>query len=188
MNKNCHRLKKIEIMDKFAMDRAITRMTYQIIEKNRGVSDIVLIGIYRRGCEIAERIKQKIKKLECKEISMGVIDIANYRDDRKPSLDHKDMTDIDFSYKNKSVILVDDVMFTGRSVCAAIEGIMDKERPKDIQLAVLIDRGHREVPIRPDYVGKNVPTSRNEDIRVEVLERDGFDRVFILDVSNDVNS
>lgn len=187
MNEICHKLKKIEIMDKFAMDRAITRMTYQIIEKNRGVSDIVLIGIYRRGCEIAERIKQKIKKLEYRDISMGVIDISNYRDDRKPSQDYRDMTDIDFSYENKSVILVDDVMFTGRSVCAAIEGIMDRERPKNIQLAVLVDRGHREVPIRPDYVGKNVPTSRNEAIRVEVLERDGFDRVFIWDISDDIS-
>ena len=94
---------------------------------------------------------------------------------------------IDFSYNNKSIVLVDDVMFTGRSVCAAIEGIMSRERPKNIQLAVLIDRGHREVPIRPDYVGKNVPTSQNEAIEVEVFERDGFDRVFILDVSNDIS-
>lgn len=187
MNETCHKLRKVEIMDKFAMDRAITRMTYQIIEKNRGVGDVVLIGIYRRGCEIAERIRQKIKKLEYKDINMGVIDIANYRDDKRPSQDHKDMTKIDFSYNNKSIVLVDDVMFTGRSVCAAIEGIMNRERPKNIQLAVLIDRGHREVPIRPDYVGKNVPTSQNEAIEVEVFERDGFDRVFILDVSNDIS-
>lgn len=187
MDEMCHKPKKIEIMDKFAMDRAITRMTYQIIEKNRGVADIVLIGIYRRGCEIAERIRQKIKNFEHKYINMGVIDIANYRDDKKPSQDHEDMTNIDFSYENKSVILIDDVMFTGRSVCAAIEGIMKRQRPQNIQLAVLIDRGHREVPIRPDYVGKNVPTSRNEAIKVEVLERDGFDRVFIGDVSNDIS-
>ena len=99
MNEICNKLKKVEIMDKFAMDRAITRMTYQIIEKNRGVADVVLIGIYRRGCEIAERIKQKIEKIECKDVRMGVIDIANYRDDKKPSQNHKDMTKIDFLVK-----------------------------------------------------------------------------------------
>ena len=179
-NKVCE---KAEIMDSCAMDRALSRMTYQIIERNHGVDNIVLVGIYSRGCELSQRIKQRIKLLEEKDVPSGFLDITKYRDDQKPPEDYKEKTNINFDYKNKTVILIDDVMYTGRSVRAAIEGIMRKERPKSVQLAVLIDRGHREVPIRPDYVGKNLPTAKNETVKVEVKEIDGKDRVSILNIA-----
>lgn len=171
---------KTIIMDESAINRAITRMAYQIIERNKGVENLVIVGIFSRGVEIAQRITNKIFLVEGTEIPIGFLDITPHRDDLKTDSDYKDLTRIDFDYTGRIVILVDDVIYTGRSARAAIDGLMKKWRPQSVQLAVLIDRGHRELPFRPDYVGKNVPTSKHEQIKVSVKERDGVDKVAIL--------
>ncbi len=170
-----------EIMDESAVLRAITRISHEIIEKNKGVENLVLIGIQRRGVPLAKRIAQKIKDVENIEIPVGVLDITLYRDDLSLLNEHPVIngTEINFDIANKKVVLVDDVIFTGRTVRAAIDALMDINRPQMIQLAVIIDRGHRELPIRPDYVGKNVPTSRNEIVHVNVIEIDGANSVTI---------
>jgi pyrimidine operon attenuation protein/uracil phosphoribosyltransferase len=170
-----------EIMDENAMTRAITRISHEIIEKNKGVDDLVLMGIQRRGVPIARRIAQKIKEVENREIMVGILDITLYRDDLSLLNEHPVIngTEIDFDIANKKVVLVDDVIFTGRTVRAAIDAIMDINRPQMIQLAVMIDRGHRELPIRADYIGKNVPTSRSEIVHVNVKEFDGENSVTI---------
>ena len=169
-----------EIIDAMAMKRALTRMTYEIIEKNKGIEDIALVGIKTRGIYLAERIAQRLEQLEDKKVPVGVLDISLYRDDRH------DLTDpvvkesqFGFDITDKHVILVDDVLFTGRTVRAALDAIMDQGRPKSINLAVLVDRGHRELPIRADFVGKNVPTSLKEQISVKVEELDGQDGIFL---------
>lgn len=170
-----------EIMDESAIARAITRISHEIIEKNKGVENLVLIGIQRRGVPLAKRIAQKIKDVEGIEIKVGILDITLYRDDLSLLNEHPVIngTEINFDIANKKLVLVDDVIYTGRTVRAAIDALMDINRPQMIQLAVLIDRGHRELPIRPDYVGKNVPTSRNEIIHVNVKEIDGINSVTI---------
>lgn len=172
---------KTILMDENAIKRSITRMAYQIIERNKGVNNLAIVGIFSRGVELAQRIADRISQLEGIEVPTGFLDITPHRDDLKPGTDYKDLTRIDFDYNGKIVILVDDVIFTGRSARAAIDGLMKRGRPKSVQLAVLVDRGHRELPFRPDYVGKNVPTSRNEQIQVSVKERDGEDKVAIFD-------
>lgn len=174
---------KTEIMDESAITRAITRISHEIIEKNKGVERLVLIGIQRRGVPLAKRIAEKIKEVEGKEISVGILDITLYRDDLSMLDEHPIIngTEINFPIANKKVVLIDDVIYTGRTVRAAIDALMDISRPQMIQLAVLIDRGHRELPIRPDYVGKNVPTSRNEIVHVNLLEIDGVNSVMISD-------
>ncbi len=171
---------KAIILDDKAMARAIARMSYQIIERNKGVDNLVIIGILSRGAQIAERIARRIQDVEGREVEVGLLDITAHRDDLHPGADYQDKSNIPFDFSDKTVVLVDDVMYTGRSVRAAIDGLMDRGRPRSIQLAVLIDRGHRELPIRPDYIGKNVPTSKNEQIQVFVTERDGIDKVSIL--------
>lgn len=170
-----------EIMDESAVLRAITRISHEIIEKNKGVENLVLIGIQRRGVPLAKRIAQKIKDVENRDIPVGILDITLYRDDLSLLNEHPVIngTEINFDIANKKVVLVDDVIFTGRTVRAAIDALMDINRPQMIQLAVIIDRGHRELPIRPDYVGKNVPTSRNEIVHVNVIEIDGANSVTI---------
>jgi pyrimidine operon attenuation protein/uracil phosphoribosyltransferase len=169
------------------MLRAVTRISHEIIEKNKGIADLILIGIQRRGVPIAKMIAQRIKEVENQSISVGFLDITLYRDDLSMLAEHPIIngTEIDFSITGKKVVLVDDVIFTGRTVRAAIDAIMDVGRPKMIQLAILVDRGHRELPIRPDYVGKNVPTSKSEVVNVRVLEIDGFNGVSLSD--NDSN-
>lgn len=163
------------ILDEKAMDRSLTRIAHEIIEKNKGIEDIVLVGIKSRGFPIAKRISAAVKKIEGVELEVGSVDITLYRDDLveigdKPTVNNKD---IGISIKDKKVILVDDVLYTCRTVRAAIDALIDTGgRPKSIQLAVLIDRGHKELPIRADYVGKNVPTSKIETISVEVSEID----------------
>ncbi|MGN0690821.1 MAG: bifunctional pyr operon transcriptional regulator/uracil phosphoribosyltransferase PyrR [Oscillospiraceae bacterium] len=173
-------VRKAVIMDENQIKRAVARISYEIAERNRGTDNLVLIGIMSRGVYIAERIAAKLKELEGYDERVGVLDITSFRDDDK-NIPDSDKTDIPFDIKDKSVILVDDVMFTGRSCRAAIDAVMSRGRPKNIQLAVLVDRGHRELPLRPDYVGKNVPTSRDESVRVMVREIDGCDMAVILE-------
>ena len=174
-------VQKTELMDENAITRAITRISHEIIEKNKGVEDLVLMGIQRRGVPLARRIAQKIKEVENRDILVGILDITLYRDDLSLLNEHPIIngTEIDFDIANKKVVLVDDVIFTGRTVRAAIDAIMDINRPQMIQLAVMIDRGHRELPIRADYIGKNVPTSRSEIVHVNVKELDGVNSVTI---------
>lgn len=175
---------KAEIMDENGIMRAITRISHEIIEKNKGVEDVVIIGIQRRGVPLAGMIARKIKEVEGNAVLVGILDITLYRDDLSTLAEHPIIngTEIDFSITGKKVILVDDVIFTGRTTRAAIDAIMDIGRPRMIQLAILIDRGHRELPIRPDYVGKNVPTSKNEIIHVKLVSVDGVNTVTISDM------
>ncbi len=172
---------KAKIMDEKAMGRAITRIAHEIIEKNKGVKDVVLIGIQRRGVPLAERIAAKIKEVEDVKVPVGILDITLYRDDLSLLSEHPVIngTDIDFSITGKKIVLVDDVLYTGRTVRAAIDAIMDLGRAKMVQLAILIDRGHRELPIRADFIGKNVPTSKNEVVHVKVDKFDGVNEVVI---------
>jgi pyrimidine operon attenuation protein/uracil phosphoribosyltransferase len=169
---------KAEIMDENAIQRAITRIAHEIIEKNNGIEDIVILGIQRRGVPLARRIAEKIGEVESKEVPVGILDITFYRDDLSLMAEHPVLngSEVNFPIKDKRIILVDDVLFTGRTVRAAIEAIMDMGRPKSISLAVLIDRGHRELPIKADFVGKNVPTSKNEVISVKLKEVDNVER------------
>jgi pyrimidine operon attenuation protein / uracil phosphoribosyltransferase len=176
--------KKIKVvMDKEIIDRSLTRIAYEILEKNKGISDLVLVGIRTGGVYLAERLKNKISSIEGEEIPLGVLDITLYRDDisiskKKPRLG---TTKILFSLEDKKVILVDDVLFTGRTIRAAMDALIDFGRPKMIQLAVLIDRGHRELPIRADFVGKNLPSSLWEAVAVNLVEKNGVDEVTIVE-------
>jgi len=166
------------IMDEKAMSRAIARISYEIIERNKGTDSLVIVGVYSRGVPIGRRIADKLSELEKTEVPFGTLDITPYRDDRTSS-DHNERTDIPFDITDRNVVLVDDVLFTGRSARAALDALIKRGRPRTIQLAVLVDRGHRELPIRPDYVGKNLPTSHSEKVRVSVTETDGSDSVSI---------
>lgn len=174
-------MQKAQIMDEKAIGRAITRISHEIIEKNKGIENVVLIGIKTRGVPVATRIANKIEDIEGQRVDAGEMDITLYRDDlSKKQIDPVvNSTKIDFDITDKTVILVDDVLYTGRTVRSALDALMDIGRPKAIQLAVLVDRGHRELPIRADYVGKNVPTSRNEIISVKLMECDKEDSVSI---------
>lgn len=169
------------ILDEKAMDRVIARISYEIIEKNKGIEDICVVGIFSRGVEIANRIAKKISQVEDKNVPVGWLDITNYRDDVETEENYCSKTQIPFDINNKKIIIVDDVIYTGRSVRSAIDGIMDRGRPKSIQLAVLVDRGHRELPIRADFIGKNLPTSKTEKVKVCVKERDGINQVLIIE-------
>ncbi|MGL5757150.1 MAG: bifunctional pyr operon transcriptional regulator/uracil phosphoribosyltransferase PyrR [Paraclostridium sp.] len=172
---------KAQLMDEKAMARAITRVSHEIIEKNKGIENVVLVGIKTRGVPIANRIAKKIESIEGILVNTGEIDITLYRDDLK-KIDADPVingSNIHFDINNKVVILVDDVLYTGRTVRAALDAIMDIGRPNSIQLAVLVDRGHRELPVRADYVGKNVPTSKHEIISVMLNEIDEQDSVTI---------
>ena len=169
------------ILDELAMNRAITRISHEILEKNKSAKELAIVGIKTRGVPIAKRISDKILEIEGIAPDMGVIDITLYRDDLSQidELPHIETTVLDFEVKDKIIILADDVIYTGRTVKAGMDVITDLGRPKAIQLAVLIDRGHRELPIKPDFVGKNVPTSRDEIIRVNLKEVDSKDFVLI---------
>jgi pyrimidine operon attenuation protein / uracil phosphoribosyltransferase len=175
---------KAEIMDESSILRVITRISHEIIEKNKGVEDIVFIGIQRRGVPLAKMISAKIEEVENKKIPVGILDITLYRDDLSMLAEHPIIngTDIDFVIAGKKIILVDDVLYTGRTARAAIEAVMDIGRPMAIQLAILIDRGHRELPIRADYVGKNVPTSKDEVVNVKIKDIDGLYQVTISNI------
>jgi pyrimidine operon attenuation protein/uracil phosphoribosyltransferase len=174
---------KALILDKKAMDRTLTRISHEIIEKNKGTEGIMLIGIKRRGYPLAKRIAENIYKIEGVRLDVKGVDISFYRDDlsplsEQPVVNEFNVTDVE----SKKIILVDDVIYTGRTARAAMDAIIHSGRPRLIQLAVLIDRGHRELPIRPDYVGKNIPTSREEMISVEISEIDKKDSVKIYEL------
>ncbi len=177
-------LEKAVIMDESGIMRAVTRIAHEIIEKNKGVDDMVLIGIQRRGVPLAKLIAEKIYEVEGKAVPVGILDITFYRDDLSMLSEHPVIngTEINFSVTDKIIILVDDVLYTGRTARSGIDAIMDIGRPKMIQLAILIDRGHRELPIRADYVGKNVPTSRSEVINVKLYDVDRVNSVTISDL------
>ncbi|MCC3864556.1 bifunctional pyr operon transcriptional regulator/uracil phosphoribosyltransferase PyrR [Terrisporobacter petrolearius] len=174
-------MQKAKIMDEKAIGRAITRISHEIIERNKGIENVVLIGIKTRGVPVASRIADKIENIEGQRVEIGEMDITLYRDDlSKKQIDPVvNSTKIDFDITDKTVVLVDDVLYTGRTVRSALNALMDVGRPKAIQLAVLVDRGHRELPIRADYVGKNVPTSKIEIISVKLNECDAEDSVSI---------
>ncbi len=174
---------KARIMDENAIERAITRVAHEILEKNKGVKDLVLVGIRTRGIPIAERIARKIEEIEGVNIPRGELDITLYRDDLSTiaKLPVVNGTRIDFDINDKLVVLIDDVIYTGRTVRAALDAIVDLGRPSSIQLMALVDRGHRELPIRADYVGKNVPTSKKEIIEVRLKEVDGENAVVIVE-------
>lgn len=168
-----------ELLSKADLDRMISRVAHEIIEKNKGIEDLCLVGIQRGGVYLATRLSAKIRAIEGAEIPVGSLDISLYRDDLDMREEHPLVrkTDIPFDITGKKIIIVDDVLFTGRSIRAAMDALIDFGRPAQIQLAVLIDRGHRELPIRADYAGKNIPTALSENIEVQ-LEEDGYeDRV-----------
>jgi pyrimidine operon attenuation protein/uracil phosphoribosyltransferase len=172
---------KALILDKAGIDRALIRVAHEILEKNKGAGDIVLVGIQRGGVHIARRLAARIQEIEKVEVPVGSLDITMYRDDlsTRKSQPVLQTTDISFDIKDKIMVLVDDVLFTGRTIRAALNSIMDYGRPKRIQLAVLVDRGHRELPIRADYVGKNLPTSAKEKVEV-MLAEDGVEEKIVI--------
>ena len=173
---------KAQIMDEDAMKRALMRISHQIAERNKGVENVVLVGILRRGKPLADMIQRNILEIENISLPCGSIDISFYRDDlsKKSDMPQLNNTSIGFNIDDKDLILIDDVIYTGRTARAAIDAVFSIGRPRSIQLAELIDRGHRELPIRPDYVGKNIPSSKTEQIEVRISEYDGETGVYLL--------
>ena len=183
---------KTEIMDTIGFNRTLSRLAHEIIESNRGAENLAMVGIRTRGVNLAERLIQKIEEIEGRKIPLGSLDVTLYRDDlsynqrgmvgrmKKPRLQ---MTDIPFDLDGKVVILVDDVLYTGRTIRAALDALMDFGRPEKIRLVVMIDRGHRELPIKPDFVGKEIVTTSGEEVRVKLANIDGVDGVFLVEVA-----
>ncbi len=171
------------LLDDSSIQRALTRIAHEIVERNKGLDNLVLIGIQRRGVPMAQRIAAILGTIEGGKPPVGILDITFYRDDLSKLSAHPIVngTDIPFNINDKKVVLIDDVLYTGRTVRAGIEAIFDMGRPAAIQLAIMVDRGHRQLPLRADYVGKNVPTSNTESIHVELAEIDGRDRVVLCD-------
>lgn len=169
------------IMNEVEMNRALRRIANQIIETNKGIEDVVLVGIIQRGLPLAKRLSQIIGSLEGNEAPVGALDVSLYRDDLTQKGEYIEVrkSDIPFTVTGKTVVLVDDVIFAGRTARAALDGLKDYGRAAKVQLATLVDRGHRELPIHPDFVGKTVPTAKKEEVKVEILEVDGVDRVVI---------
>lgn len=173
---------KTLLMDEKAMGRAICRIAHEIIERNKGLDNMILVGIHTRGVPLARRLGMELEKIEKVTVPAYDLDVSAYRDDNKKStISAIDSGSRRIEADGKTIVLVDDVLFTGRTVRSALNAIMDLGRPHFIELAVLVDRGHRELPIRADYVGKNVPTSRREDISVQLKEVDGCDQVVLLE-------
>ncbi len=170
------------ILDEAKINRALTRIAHEILEHNSGAETVAIVGILTRGAHLAKRIAAIIEKLEGVKVPVGLMDISLYRDDVHSKLDQPvvQRTDILFEVSNRNVVLVDDVLFTGRTIRAALDQIIDFGRPKTIQLAVLIDRGHRELPIKADYVGANIPTAKSDQVVLEVKEKEGVDRVYVI--------
>jgi len=177
---------KAKILDKEALNRALMRIAHEILEKNKGTKDLGLVGIRNRGAYLAKRLGACIQKIENESIPVGILDITLYRDDltliSSGPLVRK--TEIDFDITDKNIVLVDDVLYTGRTVRAALDALTDFGRARAVQLAVLVDRGHRELPVRADYVGKNIPTAKNETVEVRLEETDGKDEVAIIEKDN----
>ena len=174
---------KAKLADAEGMRRTLTRLAHEIIERNRGLKDLALVGMRTRGVFVADRLKEQIRQIEGGDVPIGILDVTLYRDDfrlkfKQPQVQ---VTHIDFDIDEKNIILVDDVLYTGRTARAALDALMDLGRPARIQLAVLVDRGHRELPIKPDFVGKNVPTSVGEEVRVRMVEHDGEDAVLLVE-------
>ena len=174
---------KAKIMEKEAMERALMRISHEMIERNKGTSELAIIGIRNRGAYLAQKLARCIEKIDNVLVPVGILDITLYRDDlttvsEQPQV-HK--TEIDFDITGKKIMLVDDVLYTGRTIRCALDALIDFGRPQYIQLAVLVDRGHRELPIRADYIGKNVPTAQKEAVQVKLIDVDGVDEVVILE-------
>lgn len=174
---------KAKILDEQSIGRALTRIAHEIIERNKGIEDVILVGIKTRGAYLATRLAERIERIEGRKIKTGELDITLYRDDlltkHEDKEPHVHQVDITHDVTDQKVVLVDDVLYTGRTVRAAMDAVIDLGRPAQIQLAVLVDRGHRELPIRPDFVGKNIPTSDEELVVVSVFETDSKDSVTI---------
>ncbi|MZG29704.1 MAG: bifunctional pyr operon transcriptional regulator/uracil phosphoribosyltransferase PyrR [Nitrospinae bacterium] len=168
------------------ISRAVSRISHEILERNHGAGRIALVGIRTRGVVLSQRLKAKIEEIENVVVDHGILDITLYRDDLAEGIQKPELkkTEISFALEDKHIILCDDVLFTGRTIRAAIDALMDFGRPSSVQLAVLIDRGHRELPIRPDFVGKNVPTEKSKHVQVLLNEEDGEDKVIIQEKSN----
>jgi len=177
---------KSKIADKEGLDRILTRIAHEILEKNKGSKNLVLIGMRTRGEYLAKRLRNKLIAIEGIDLPLGVLDVTLYRDDFRKRIKQPQVSvsDITFDVNEKDVILVDDVLYTGRTVRSALNAIMDLGRPSSIQLCILVDRGHRELPIRADYVGKNIPTSQNEEIKLKVEEFDGEDAIYLIESEN----
>lgn len=175
---------KAKLIDDKGFNRTITRLAHEILERNKGSHNLVLIGMRTRGEFIGTRIHSKIKEIDNADPDFGILDVTLYRDDFRTRLKQPEIsvTNITFDINNKDVILIDDVLYTGRTVRAALDALMDLGRPTTIQLCVMVDRGHRELPIRADFIGKNVPTSINEEVRVRVKEVDNEDAVYLVNV------
>jgi pyrimidine operon attenuation protein / uracil phosphoribosyltransferase len=173
---------RAQILDPAGIQRAVTRIAHEIVERNNGTDGLVLVGLRSRGVDLARRIAKELKVIDGADVPVGALDVTLYRDDldRVGPQPVVRKTEIPFSVNEKRVVLVDDVLYTGRTVRAALDSLIDLGRPRLIQLAVLVDRGHRELPIRADYVGKNVPTSCQEQIQVLLTEEDGLDKVLIV--------
>jgi pyrimidine operon attenuation protein/uracil phosphoribosyltransferase len=176
-------MKKNKVIDNAGFKRTVNRLAHEVVEKNTGADDIVVVGIRTRGDYLAQRVAQKIEEIEGKQVLVGRLDITLYRDDLRGRLDQPELksTDILFDINGKILVLVDDVLFTGRTIRSALNALMDLGRPSTIQLLVLIDRGHRELPIKADFVGKNFPTSLKQEIKVLMSEVDEEDAVYVLD-------
>jgi pyrimidine operon attenuation protein / uracil phosphoribosyltransferase len=175
---------KAVLVDSAGFARTITRLAHEIIERNRGTERLAFVGMQTRGVYLAQRLAKKVEEIEGTALSVGVLDTTMYRDDFRTALKQPQVrvTEIPFDLYNLNLVLVDDVLYTGRSVRAALDALMDLGRPQRIQLAVLVDRGHRELPIKPDFVGRNVPTSINEEVRVRMTEVDSEDAVLLVEV------
>jgi pyrimidine operon attenuation protein / uracil phosphoribosyltransferase len=173
--------KSVTVMDADAVRRAITRIAHEILERNKGTDGLALVGIRSRGVHIADRIAAAVSAIERTDIARGIVDITLYRDDlsRGDQTPEVRGTEIQFAIEGKKIVLVDDVLYTGRTIRAAMDALMDFGRPENIQLAVMVDRGHRELPIRADYVGKNLPTSKQQSVQVRLVEMDGVDDVVL---------
>lgn len=176
-------MKTTKILDSAGFRRAINRLAHETVERNRGAEHLALVGIRTRGEFVARRIAEKIQEIEGNPIQIGILDITLYRDDLRSRLDQPQLrsTEILFDITDKTIVLVDDVLFTGRTIRAALNALMDLGRPSVVQLLVLVDRGHREIPIKADFVGKNVPTSLKQEIKVSMTEVDGEDAVYLTE-------
>jgi pyrimidine operon attenuation protein/uracil phosphoribosyltransferase len=180
---------KTKVVDTEGLDRILTRISHEILEKNKGSKDLVLMGMRTRGEFLARRIQNKLKNIDGAELPLGVLDVTLYRDDFRMRIKQPEVSvsNITFDINEKHIVLIDDVLYTGRTVRSAMNAIMDLGRPASIQLCILVDRGHRELPIRADYVGKNIPTSLNEEIKVRMTEIDEEDAIYLIEVDGKVD-
>ncbi len=178
---------KATIIDEAGMNRTITRLAHEILEKHGGTENIALLGMRTRGEFLAKRIHGKIKEIDGADVNLGTLDVTLYRDDFRTRLKQPEIsvTDVTFDLNGKDIILIDDVLYTGRTARSALDAIMDLGRPQTVRLCVLVDRGHRELPIKADFVGKNIPTSINEEVKVQMKEIDGEDAVYLIETNNE---